>query len=377
MKTGLQLLIFAVIIHGLSSFHAQENDLTKDGRLKPITGELKTVRINIHFMLKTDGTGNFNEKTDGNGRSYSGYDYAHDLVYYMNAQSIQNIPLNIPAGNNIPVLEKNYRFVLDAVYFWRNDSTYLYNSISYPKQGKDKDSVMNIFLSHGTAALGGHASSTSTTSHHKYTENRSYWYSYSGNKAKGSSDGDLWTQALNTSHEVGHLLGLNHTVLQPGGGPCPGGCKGSTINPKCDDGCADTPSAWEILDANGCTTHPGCGWAGGISGKTDCSNNLMDYTGMFALSPCQIEKIHRGLEYGLKSYLQCVALSDDVSFPDIGYPKISYFGRNIGIGAPSQTAVIADKEKIRVFFSQSVELNNFEAAEGSELEIILENECSF
>ncbi|MCE3295120.1 MAG: zinc-dependent metalloproteinase lipoprotein family [Crocinitomicaceae bacterium] len=368
------LTAFAFISLCSLSFSQQpEENMTKDGYLIRVKGGLKTVRINIHFMLKSDGTGNFNEKNDGNGRPYSGYDYARDLVYYMNAQSIQNVQLNIPEGNEIPVLEKNYRYVLDAVYFWRNDSTYLYNTINYAKQGRDKDSVMNIFLSHGTANLGGHASSVSTVSHYKYTENRSYWFSYSGNKAKGSADGDLWTQALNTSHEVGHLLGLNHTVLQPNGSPCPGGCKGGTINANCDDGCADTPSAWEILDANGCTTHPGCGWSGGITGKIDCSNNLMDYTGMFALSPCQIEKIHRGLENGLKSYLQCAALSDDVSFKNIGYPKVSYFGRNVQI----VDSRIEYKEKIKIYYSSSVELNNFEAEAGTELEIILDNECSF
>ena len=338
---------------------------------------LKIVRINFHFMLKSDGSGNFDERTDGKGRPYSGYDYARDLVYYMNSQCLQNLKLNIPTGNDIPVLNKNYLFVLDAVYFWRNDTTYNYKSINYTKQGRDKDSVMNIFLSHGTATLGGHASSTSTTSRFKYTENRSYWHSYTGSLANGDVTGGIWTQALNISHEVGHLLGLNHTVLQAGGSGCPGGCKGAKINYSCDDGCADTPSAWEILEANDCNTHPGCGWSGGISGKTDCSNNLMDYTGMFALSPCQIEKIHQGLENGLKSYLQCAALSDDVFFPDIGHPKLTYFGRNIVIGSSTKKAGLAPEEKIKVHYSGAVELNQLEIEAGGEFEVILGETCHF
>lgn len=350
--------------------------MSKDGRLKRIKGDLKIVRVNFHFMLKSDGTGNFNEKNDGSGRNFSGYDYARRMLYFMNAQCIQNVQLNIPAGNTIPVRNKNYRYVLDAVYFWRSDSTYLYKTIDYARLGRDKDSVLNVFLSHGTDVLGGYASDVSTTSHYKFTENRSYWYSYRGNLKNGDTTAGIWTHALNTSHELGHLLGLRHTVLRPGGGACPGGCKGGKIDPACDDGCEDTPSAWEILESNECTTHPGCGWSGGITGKKDCSNNLMDYTGMFALSPCQIDKIHRGLENGLGSYLQSSALKRDLSLPDIGYPKLSYFGQNVCIGTAEQKADLEANEKIDVYYSEEVELTNFEAEGTSVIEFILSKETA-
>ena len=340
--------------------------------------DLKIVRINIHFMLKTDGTGNFNETTDGDGRNYSGYDYARNLVYYMYAQSVQNEQLNIPTGNSIPVNNKKYQFVLDAVYFWRNDATYNFNSINYSTQGKDKDSVMNIFLSYGNTAVGGYASNTSSTSHTKYTENKSYWYAYVGNRANGIEDGGIWDQAINTSHEMGHLLTLSHTVQWNSAPPCPTGCPGSTtINTACDDGCTDTPSAWEITQANNCTRHPACGWPGGIGGWVDCSNNLMDYTGRYALSPCQINKIHSGLEGGLRSYLSCAAVADDVSFQDLGYPKISYFGKNILVGTTGSLSDITNQEKIQMYYSSTVELTNFEVRSDSEFEVILERECVF
>ncbi|MFN5417167.1 MAG: hypothetical protein ACK5B9_08935 [Flavobacteriia bacterium] len=353
--------------------------------------DLKIVRLNVHFMLKTDGTGNFNEVTDGDGRNYSGYDYARKLIYYMNSQAAQNWPLQIPAGNSIPVQAKKYQYVLDAVYFWRNDATYFFNTINYTTQGKDKDSVFNVFLSKNsnpTASVGGYASTPSTTSHNKYTENQKYWTDYVANANNGDPDGATWRHAINTSHEVGHLLSLSHTVQYDWADPCPVGCPGLValvniynsspsmpINYTCDDGCADTPTAWEITQANNCSMHPACGW--NHEGNPNCSNNLMDYTGLYSLSPCQIGKIHSCLENGLRSYSSCAAVSDNVDFLDIGYPKLSYFGKNIKVGTITNYANLTNQEKVQMYYSQSVELNNFEVRADCEFEVILEGECVF
>jgi hypothetical protein len=335
---------------------------------------MKIVRINIHFMLKSDGSGNFDEFTDGDGRYYSGYDYARNHVQMMNSMCNQNPKLNIPTGNTIPALQKNYRFVLDAVYFHRSDATYNFYSCNYTLNGKDKDSVMNVFISHGTGATGGYASDLSTTSHNKYTETTSYWASYV-NEWQGLGEPQNWSKAMTTCHELGHLLSLSHTVLWGYGIPCPGGCGGYPgIDAACDDGCADTPTAAEVMATNNCVKHPGynCG-----SDQPGCSNNIMDYSSNLALSPCQIGKIHSGLENGLRSYLSCAAVSQDITLCDMGYPKLSYFGKKVSIGTCGTMATITNQEKINVYFSDAVEFSNFEIRTDSELELFFEPTCSF
>lgn len=347
--------------------------------------DMKTVRINYHFMLKSDGSGNFTETDDGDGRtSYNGYLYAHDLTNWMNGTCSWNEKMNIPTGNSTPVISKNYRFVLDAVYFWRNDNTYNFETIDYHNQGRDKDSVLNIFLSYDSTSTqaGGYASRLDPGSKEKYTENRSYWQGYKSNIANGYPFAwFLHGTGANTTHELGHLLGLSHTVRWNTAPPCPTGCNDPNnpgygpINSNCDDGCNDTPAAWDITTNGGCSDHPACGWMGGNQPK--CSNNLMDYTGQNALTPCQINIIHANVEGGMRSYLSCSALTKDKVYCDIGYPKVSYFGKSLSIGCHTTQATISANESIQLVYSESVSLNNFEVDESAELEITYESVCSF
>jgi hypothetical protein len=103
----------------------------------------------------------------------------------------------------------------------------------------------------------------------------------------------------------------------------------------------------------------------------------MDYSGTFALSPCQIGKIHSGLENGLRSYLSCAAVSQNITLCDMGYPKLSYFGKKVSIGTCGTMATITNQEKINVYFSDAVEFSNFEIRTDSELELFFEPTCSF
>jgi hypothetical protein len=56
--------------------------------------------------------------------------------------------MNIPIGNTTPVLTKNFHYVLDGVYFIRNDSTFEYGKgySYYISNGVNKNNVMNIIL---------------------------------------------------------------------------------------------------------------------------------------------------------------------------------------------------------------------------------------
>ncbi len=51
---------------------------------------VKQVLINIYYLLKFDGTGNFNELNDGLSPSnaYNGYQYAWDLIYGYNGTRV-------------------------------------------------------------------------------------------------------------------------------------------------------------------------------------------------------------------------------------------------------------------------------------------------
>jgi hypothetical protein len=337
-------------------------------------------------MLKTDGTGNFTETTDGDGRTtYNGYMYANDLTNWMNGWNSYNIQMNIPPGNSTPVIDKNYSFVLDACYFWRNDATYNYGSINYVTQGQDKDSVLNIFLDYkmytsGDSSAGGYASSLTATSKLKYTENMRYWQGYKNNVNGGYPfDWFLHGTGANTDHELGHLLGLSHTAMWNNAAKCPVNCPISpgAVNTACDDGCNDTPTAWDMANASGCTVYPNCGW--GTGANPYCSNNMMDYAGANALTPCQIDIIHSSIEVanGMKSYTSCAAVSKDLTLCDIGYPKISYFGKVVNIGCTATAATVSNPEKIKVYFSNSVDLNNFEVGTNAEFEVVQEGTCTF
>ncbi len=337
------------------------------------TNDLKIVRVNFHFMQLSDGTGNFTEYTDGDGRYYTGYQYARDHVAIMNNICGQNQQLNLPIGNNLPIKAKNLKFVLDAVYFVPNSNSYLYGQQNYTLNGKDKQNVLNIFISHGTGSTFGAAYDLTTNpSNNKYTTLNAYWFNYKKSMNDYGNPND-WARSVTTSHELLHLLTLSHTVYEGGGNPCNNGC--TVFNTFCpDDGCLDTPTATEVMQLNNCQGSPSCDW--GVSGFY-CSNNHMDYKGDFALSPCQIDRVHAALEGGLKQFLSCYAVNIDQTFCDLGYPKTSYFGKNVIVGNCGTLAHITNQEKIDMYFSSSVELNNFEVRADSEFEIILEPVCGF
>lgn len=408
-KNYLQIFILTLFLNShVQSLTSQvicftnQTDRTPDKEINGDITKKKIVRINYHFMLKSNGTGNFTEITDGDGRvSYNGYKYAKDVTQWMNERCTWNEKMNIPPGNNTPNLPKNISFVLDAVYFWRNDNVYNFRAIydqSYPIYGKDRDSVLNIFLSYHQftypekLSVGGYAASLNPNSKIKYTENRGYWQQYLNIVNNGGYIFNLFNgTGANTLHELFHLLGLSHTVRWNGSAPCPTGCPGfgnnisNPINTNCDDGCDDTPTAWEIMQLNNCAYHPDynddetrsgpCGWGNG--NNPYCSNNIMDYNGHNALTPCQLEIIHSSLEGGMKSYLTCEAVTKNIALCDIGYPKLAYFGKNITIGCQNQQATITNGEEIQLYYSQSVELSNFEIRSDCTFEVFIESPCTF
>ncbi len=385
----ISLIVLFVFYSKTQTIQCLTNQSSVDDNLSGVNksiNDLKIVRVNFHFMQNSSGGGNFRSYDDGDGRPFTGYDYARNHVSLMNNMCGNNYQLNLPVGNNLPILPKNYRFVLDAVYFVSDNSFYNYGNLSgkFTTYGMDKPNVMNIFISHSLASAGGNASDISATynpSVGKCTDVRSYWRQYIDEMNSGVGIQD-WVRATTTGHELGHLLTLSHTVLWNSGQKCGTGCSnfpvdkgGGPINTACDDFCSDTPTAWEITQSNNCSQHPACDW--NTTSPTYCSNNFMDYAGEHALSPCQIGRIHSALEGGLKQFLSCYAVGIDQTFCNLSYPKTSYFGKNVIVGNCGTLAHITDKNKIDLYYSSSVELNNFEVRADSEFEIILEPVCGF
>lgn len=336
----------------------------------------KIVRVNFQFISKNDFSGNFSPTGDGNGNTYDGYQHARALIDYINNSLQQNIPMNIPPGNNIPVLNQNYKFVLDGVYFRNNTSEYNFNlGQKYNLYGEEKPNVFNVFLTTGGS---GYASNVSLTSSTKWVISGMVYDWYAADDGWIAQGGAvpvpfwaLWQTGTHISHELGHLLGLSHTVRYNDGPICP-----DMGTSSCGDDCMDTPAAIHMVSVLNAPYHPACGFN---TGSTPwCSNNLMDYSGYKALTPCQIEKIHLGLENGLNPYTTCYAVSIDKSICDLGYPKLAHFGKNITIGGCSNPPfALEGNEKVDIYFSNSVEFFTTELAGNSELEVIYEPTCNF
>jgi hypothetical protein len=226
----------------------------------------KYIRVNIHFMNSTDGRYNMPEEETTA--------WAREWIKVTNSNLEQNMKMFLPHGNETPVMEIPYRYVIypdpsipldDGIYYHIDDTLCYAVKTGRDRNISDKrviekyaihdDSILNIFL------LTHHLDSIPSPTYKPDASGISLGSSVKifGNWHKKPS---VWDIRGITNHEIGHSLGLSHTW---------GG----------HDGCDDTPA------------HPNC-W--NKSNKPPCdtmySNNMMDYNAhMAALTPCQIGKI--------------------------------------------------------------------------------------
>lgn len=229
----------------------------------------KIIRMNIHFMNNSRR----NENYDGE----KGIEYAKYLIYHANRKLAFNKKMNLPIGNNNPAYNPLYEYVLtplkkdgvdEGIYFHYDDSLYYY--INEGKRNNYKRDVINKY------AVGNDTILNVFYMVHHPDSIRSNTYSASGSGiALGANiklgttynqKDDPWLYASLLNHEVGHVMGLNHSW-------------------NTNDGCDDTP------------LNPNC-WAS--TGIDPCdgiiSNNMMDYnTNQHAISPCQIGKIRKNM----------------------------------------------------------------------------------
>lgn len=229
----------------------------------------RRIRVNFHFMY--DEAGRYNiPREDAEA-------FAMSLYWACNERLADLQAPFLPRGNSFGKTPSRYRLVLTGngtpgdkgIYYHYDDELYYFVA-----QGKDRnnyrrevitkyavgsDTVLNIFLMPhhpDSVASDTYRSAIGGIALGKHTK-------VAGKLIAGEQG---WQYQSTTNHEVGHILGLQHTWAY-------------------NDGCDDTPR------------HPNC-WNRNSGGACDslASNNMMDYNAwQSALSPCQVGLIHRNL----------------------------------------------------------------------------------
>jgi hypothetical protein len=119
----------------------------------------KYIKVYAHYMLRSNGTGNFNENNDGYvGKTnhipgVTGFTRAQEVVDWANTKMAENYQMYLPSGNNTPVLPKRVQYVLSGVLFHRSDTWYEQSKIfSDPNfnidatYGVNRGSAINIYF---------------------------------------------------------------------------------------------------------------------------------------------------------------------------------------------------------------------------------------
>ncbi len=204
----------------------------------------KYVKVNFHFMMKSDSTLNFRPCDDGLGNtSFTAYDYINEIVRYANLRLLTNSPMHLPQGNTTPCLERRYIIVTKGIYFHYDDNAYSnkQNTSGYMDVSElshyciNQTSEINIFLlyydedEYGEYSSGGSAN----TYGNRYVRIHGSWQKY-----RDYNDIVFWGASANLIHEIGHNLGLLHTMLTNYGICCD----------SCDDFLSDTPTIPEITE---------------------------------------------------------------------------------------------------------------------------------
>jgi hypothetical protein len=241
---------------------------------------MKTIRIGFHIL--------YDEKGHNQLPPDQALEYLRKIVENMNARLESNHKMNLPLGNNTPVLPARWKVRIAQVEgepfvkFHRDDENYWgmasgphrnnFQLKLFEKYGVYQDSIYNIFIqSHPLDSL----KSTSAKlkihgiafkNHCKLIGIYDPTLKAKGKPYEGNNLWPHWEVAKLLQHEIAHSLGLRHAWG--------------------NDGCEDTPrhsNCWNrTRDGSICDSL----W----------SNNLMDYNAhQIAMTPCQIGKMREHL----------------------------------------------------------------------------------
>jgi len=234
-----------------------ENYVPEDARFYPVA-RLKLV---VHILQKSDGSNNFQNTEEHLQAIERVLFHAHDI--FVNLK-----PLKLGKSVHIPDSRIRLVFQRENFFFHQNDK---YNDFScltkhgtcgslmqeiykeiVQKDPKQDPNALHVFLGEGDEAKGESCGIGCKR-----------WICLAGAYKQYLKENNFWISGGLLAHEIGHCLGLFHTVF-----------KKRPVNDYCDD----TPTYPE---------NPDC-W-----NDVTCSNNMMDYNAdKNALSACQLGRIH-------------------------------------------------------------------------------------
>jgi predicted nucleic acid-binding Zn ribbon protein len=312
------------------------------------------LRVVVHFMLKSDGTGNFNEYNDGRvGDPYpgtdpdyhykwNGYRFAAELIHAANTIMIPNntlerTPFSTCSPLSFPrpaVFDKRILYTLQGVYFHRNTTSYNEYGLTatdtyHSTYAVKKDSCIQIYIfPKGTTGSSGYVHRIPADNNNVACFVKNYWEVY--NNTANTWENIIWSNEKSMhkslNHEIMYLLGLHHTDASPYG-----------FLPYLDF-CEDTP---ECYDKKGYNT-----LVNDSDGVTNCDICTT------VLTPDQLERVYITLNggslwtsgispknytnmvYFTKYRYQCqtcgptVTSADGITQIPIGSPPYSFFHLN-------------------------------------------------
>ena len=344
-----KILLIALIVLSNYFLRAQSECLTAPvdhvagttNYLYNLNGPVKVIRVNFHFLLKSDGTGNFTETSDNySNRPYNGYMYAEYMVNECNKLWNDNPPLRHMPNPPVSNLPKKVQFQLCGVFFHRNTTAYdTYVNCTFPPDSylENSGNVINIFITkHGDGGCASGLANGEVT-------NISTGY---GNYKQSIDSNEMWYNSYAyrlINHEIGHLLNLDHVVqdccTQLNDGKIP------TVN--CHDGIADTPDFYELLRLH----YLPCEW----NHPTLGSNNVMDYCAdQNSLSPMQIERMHACIDGTKLYYRNCKYNTNSLNITSFTTNK-AYIARYVTI--PSNNNVVVGNTKALFINAEEVIIN--------------------
>ena len=326
----------------------------------PNVNTKKTIRIIIHFPLKSNGTDNFTETKDCNGNVssiYNGYWLAGKFLETANYCLQHNETMTQQLSyQEIEVKPINIQLELAGVVFHRNDNLFCpivddnklaaYNTMLNQCEKivgeTNKEESIHVFLYKGLVGYG--------ISHGSVCVISGVDEAYNGYV---KSNGENWWAIVRLSiHEMGHCLSLKHPKLNDEGKPC------VSINCDCDDGCDDTPTYRELILDGYQNPYEWC--------EDEYSNNVMDYScSQSAWTPCQIEKVHEKIAQLLYLYPNAFKTNASTITGTISQENKVVIAKNVA----AQNVTVSKDKALFVNCDEFQTNGTFEVASGATLEI--------
>ena len=324
----------------------------------------KTIRVIIHFPLKENGTNNFTETKDCNGKvsNYNGYWFAEKFIERANYCLRNNEKMRQQLSyRDIPKKDINIQLELAGILFHRNNNLFdesngtttgafitMHNQASKIVDPAILEDAIHIFLykykgdwGYGRADLPGNVCVVSGVDvvYNNYIEsNGNDWY----------FDGRIARFSL---HEIGHCLSLKHPQYNYHD-------KNDSRNYTYDDDCCDTPTFKELI--NDGYENP-CIWNGEKS-----SNNVMDYNAsQAAWAPCQIEKAHLNIAQRKYLYPYAFRTNDEIITGTVKQGNKVVIAKNV----TAQNVTVPKDRALYVNCDEFQTNGEFEVAVGATLEI--------